>query len=435
MTGKITSSFIDETVDLSVIRTKNELLELIQVCKEKDKRLMNLDLSHIDDCSNINFDGLHIENVVFSRFDPEKTTKTFLSNLSFVGAKLLKVGFAQASLQQCNFDTADEKAINFNIGKQSQRNASERTEKCVNTELKEVDFFYCDLNYCRFCSTYIETADFRYSHIKDCSMRNLDARICDFYFCAFEGCSNFQDSIFRDCSFTCAIFEHNCVRMNNIPEGIIQEHSDVYHNKLIGASNWVKYHPCASFSNFNREANSNSQKQKSESNIALEAADFYKNMSGIYSGKGLNRDSNEAYRLSKIYELKFCKLELKLPVKERKIPRSHLLSRIIRLRITQTFGYGFKWQAPTLWFIGIVVVYGFIGLIRAHFEGIINGEHFCGFSDSIKALCYSLYNSMSPHEGFIKIVSLPWASFESVMGVLLIGFLGFIIANNIRNDS
>jgi hypothetical protein len=33
------------------------------------------------------------------------------------------------------------------------------------------------------------------------------------------------------------------------------------------------------------------------------------------------------------------------------------------------------------------------------------------------------------------MVPLPWASFESMLGILLIGFLGFIIANNIRNDS
>jgi hypothetical protein len=58
-----------------------------------------------------------------------------------------------------------------------------------------------------------------------------------------------------------------------------------------------------------------------------------------------------------------------------------------------------------------------------------------GTDDDYNIIFHSLYNSMGPHDCFTEMVPLPWASFESMLGILLIGFLGFIIANNIRNDS
>lgn len=38
------------------------------------------------------------------------------------------------------------------------------------TELCNVNFFFCDLEYCRFRGTIMKLADFRYSHITDCTM-------------------------------------------------------------------------------------------------------------------------------------------------------------------------------------------------------------------------------------------------------------------------
>lgn len=151
-------------------------------------------------------------------------------------------------------------------------------------------------------------------------------------------------------------------------------------------------------------------------------------MSGIFAGKGLNRDSNEAYRKSKICELHYLKKLRKLPRNERVITNGTIFRKILKVRLTQVFGYGYKWEAPTLWFIGMVSLYGLIGLFHNNVGKI-------PFIDSVKTFCYSLYNSMSPYEKFLDKVNLPWASFESVAGILLIGFLGFIIANNIRNDS
>lgn len=300
--------------------------------------------------------------------------------------------------------------------------------KNVVTRLQEVDFFFCDFDYCRFRRTEMQTVDFRYSHVRDCTMGECCIRLGDFYFCAFQGCTNFVDSTFLDCSFTCATFENDCIRMNNIPKGIVQEHSHIYHYHLTHAKRWIRYHPCASFCSMNHAANEQVITAKSEAYIALEASNFYKVISGVFAGKGLNRDSNEAYRKSKKSELIYLQKIRKFPKDERDISRGEIRHRIFNIRVTQALGYGYKWQAPTFWFLFIVVGFGIVGLCKKTFDHNI-------LDNTIRSFCYSLYNSMAPHEEFSDTVSLPWASFESVAGVLLIGFLGFIIANNIRNDS
>lgn len=69
-------------------------------------------------------------------------------------------------------------------------------------------------------------------------------------------------------------------------------------------------------------------------------------------------------------------------------------------------GFGYQWKATVAWFI-IIALSSFIACI------IPWG-----------------YTTVSP-----DMAPLLWASFESILGILLINFLGFINANNIRNDS
>ena len=390
--------------------------------------LKNLDLSEMTDCSNLDFDGYTLENVIFSRFIPSKPEKKLLFRLSFMGAELKQVSFAQAHIVQCNFDTMDKEAVELHAEKIKEPEFRASHPHYKETTLHKVDFFFSDLDFCRFRNTIVNTADFRYTHIQDCTMSECKVTLGDFYFCAFQGCTSFVDAVFYHSSFTCATFENNCIRMSNIPDGIVQEHVEIYHNNLIHAEDWMKYNPCASFSSMNHEANKTEITDKSKAYVALEAANFYRELSGTFTGKGLNHDSNEAYRKSKLCELDYYKICLRLTDADRKDCKCSLHCKIFWIRLIRAFGFGYKWWPPTLWFVGMTLLYAGIAEVIKY-----NPVH--PIVNFIRHWCNSLYNSMSPHEDFSKLITLPWASFESVAGVLLIGFLGFIIANNIRNDS
>ena len=141
-------SFVTGT--LHVIKTREELSSLLT---DEPKTLTNCDLSNID-CSNIPFDGYTIKNVVFSRHSENTEQKHSLSMLSFKGATLENVSFAQSELNRCNFDGA---------------------------VLQKVDFFYSTLCYCRFRDTIGYCLDFRYSQIDCCSMSGATMAFCDSY--------------------------------------------------------------------------------------------------------------------------------------------------------------------------------------------------------------------------------------------------------------
>ena len=416
-----TLSFVDEKA-LTPIKSKAVLLGMMSQCRKNKKlHLSNLDLSEMDDCCSICFDGYELDNIVFSKFCPENPQKRHLFNLSFVGAELNRVSFAQAYLQQCNFDTMDVDAHKLHYQKMHGEDMPEEKEAKKISTLNQVDFFFSKLEFCRFRKTMAKYVDFRYSHVCDCTMSEFDVTYGDFYFCYFKGCTNFIDSRFTDCSLTCASFENDCIRMNNIIGGIAQENSQVYHQELIHNPIWLRYNPCNSFSSMNHKGNKGKD-DESDANIAGEAMHVYKQLSGLYSGKGLNRDSNRAYRKSKLCEIDYCKLKMKLSKKNGKIKDLYAYRwSFIKAWVTKLFGFGYQWKATVAWFIVIVLFYGLIGIIRK--------------GSDYNILFHSLYNSMGPHDCFTETVPLPWASFESIFGILLIGFLGFIIANNIRNDS
>ena len=217
--------------------------------------------------------------------------------------------------------------------------------------------------------------------------------------------------------------EKDCILMNNIIGRIAQEKSQVYHDELIHNPIWLRYNPCHSFSSMNHKANEG-RNDDSDAKIAGEAMHVYKQLSGIYAGKGLNRDSNRAYRKSKLCEIGYCKLQMKIAWKKRIFKDFFAYQwSFIKAWWTRLLGFGYQWKATVIWFIIIVLGYGLYGMLRK------------GTNDDYNIIFHSLYNSMGPHDCFTDMVPLPWASFESILGILLIGFLGFIIANNIRNDS
>lgn len=284
-----------------------------------------------------------------------------------------------------------------------------------------MNFFFCDFEYCRFRGTIIKLADFRYSHITDCTMSECNITLGDFYFCGFHGATNFVCSIFDSCSFTCATFENACIRMKSFPNGIVQENVDAYHEQIIHGKNWYKYNPCGYHSSMNHAAEEGDSLE-SRINLAKETADFYTELSGMYAGKGLNRDSNEAYRKAKLNELKFYKLSLEQDNLSRKERRKLRCNRNKTLLI-KWLGYGYKWQNTFYVIAGTIILACIVGWI------------FSAEKDFAKVLEAGLITSLSIDKEYLKIIPYIVAFFESAVSILLVGFLGFIVANNVRNNN
>ena len=417
-------SFVDEE---SCIKISNRaaLLALMDECRKSGNRVLkNLDLSEIDDCNSLDFTGYTLENIMFSKFTMERSEKKLLYNVSFLGATLKNVGFPQARLVQCNFDKFNRNSIRAQQEETGYPTTDIAGIDDKETELCNVNFFFCDLEYCRFRGTIMKLADFRYSHITDCTMSECNITLGDFYFCGFHGATNFVGSIFDSCSFTCATFENACIRMKSFPNGIVQENVEAYHEQIIHGKNWYKYNPCGYHSSMNHAAEEDDSLE-SRINLAKEAADFYTELSGMYAGKGLNRDSNEAYRKAKLNELKFYKLSLEQDNLSRK-ERRRLRRNRNKTLLIKWMGYGYKWQNTFGAIAATIIIAFIIGWVFSAEISIGNIE---------KVFRASLISSLSLDKDFFDEIPFFVAFFESAVSILLVGFLGFIVANNVRNNN
>lgn len=435
-------SFIDENnIELKRVENIDELRKLVAECRETGGVLAGYDFSNLKEISCVCLDNMVLENIVFSRFCPCEKERPLLFQLSFLGASLTNVSFAQARLCQCNFDKMN-KSANKKYQETFEGNSNVKKEEPVekDTTLEKVDFFFTELEYCRFRQTQAKYVDFRYSKIANCTLSEFQVEKGDFYFCNFSGCTSFIDSKFTLCSFTCASFENVCIRMSNL-NGIVQENEKVYHGDFLFNESllWNRYNPCSSFSSMNHKECS----LKSQIFIASEAMNFYRQMSGIYAGKGLNRDSNEAYKEKVLKDRKYCKLLIQYfqseeykNGKKKKTEKVNLEEKGLwyyRFRywktfLTQFLGYGYKWWVPCLWFLGLVAIYWGIYQFTDKYVCFETPEW-------LQHIGYSLNNALSPFSEYYKVVSIVVSSIQSTIGVLLVGFLGFVIANKIRNDS
>jgi hypothetical protein len=146
-------------------------------------------------------------------------------------------------------------------------------------------------------------------------------------------------------------------------------------------------------------------------------------MSGIYAGKGLNRDSNRAYKRAKLNEIKYLHKLIAKSCREYNYGAAALkISQLLLDYLTVAFGFGYMWWVVVFWFVVLIMVYGLY--------------YYSHSSEGLEAaISYSFNNSLGPNEAITEIVNFFLASCQSAFGMLLIGFLGFIMANNLRNDS
>lgn len=410
---KITTNTYDnisfvETDNLEVI---NNLEDLEALLKRSNKKIQRVDLSNID-LRNLDFSDFELEDVVFNYFDVTRKERKEIFNVNFKGCIMNRVSFAQCSLCRCNFDSY-KKSLN--------NEKDEITEVERNTSLSQCDFFFSEFVNCRFKNARMSVVDFRYSSFTDCSMGYVHVQYGDFYMTAFHGTTSFSHSVFSLCSITNATFDNHCLLMENI-HGLIQEDYACYSQILINRENWSKHNPCADFSELNKAEKAHCELD-SRIYIAKEAKHIYTILSGLYSGKGFFRDSNKAYAKAKKCESTYLKLLMQKD-KQDKAYRSwvrHWFKRLDPLSV-MLIGYGYKvWPVITAFALLIAIYWCMWWYVESQ-----------PWNDS---LAVSICNSMGPHFSKIDKLDHLLASIETATGILLVGFLGFVIANKIRNNS
>lgn len=380
MSDNIQTDFLKPTVE--------ELKGLVDDARRSGlMTLRNLDLSECP-IANLDFSELLLENIVFSRHIPEVQERKMLFNVSFEGATLRNVKFEHAILQQCSFD----RSRSF-----------------------EMDFFYSDLEVCRFRGAELRMSDFRWSKISDCSLSRCLFAECDFYMCAFKGVTTLHDTTMEACSITDAVFENNVIRIQDI-KSLLQENYETYMCVLGHTSGRINnpVNPTAA-----RKPEVGSE---TKARIAAESADAYLALSGIYQGKGYMEDSNKAYKRANDCRLRHYLIKIKNTGVSRKLP-SYLLH-VLKYSGIAMMGYGYQWWK-------VCVIFLIIALAGGAYM------HYCVPSMNImEAYARGLNNSMGPQESFAEIVgNFLYSSTHSALGLLIIGFLGFILANKVRNNS
>lgn len=417
MEKEIIKSFVIEN-NIRKIKDRTELEKILKDCRKttingQQNLFSNYDLSNLD-LSNLDFSDLTLENIVFNVFNVCCRERKEIFNVNFKGCSMNRVSFAQCKFMRCNFDSYKKIYKNDKMEVIS--------EEYHTTNICNVDFFFSEFINCRFKNANMNTVDFRYSSLIDCSLGYLHVIYGDFYMTTFRGSTNFVHSIFELCSISYATFENHCMAMENIRE-LIQENYEVYSNILIHNKHWYKQNPCADFSNLNK-AEELGNELDSRIYIAQEAKYVYAIMSGIYSGKGLNRDSNKAYAKSKKNENLYYRLQMKRDLKmgEYKKFVQHFKGWFDPF-ISWLFGYGFK-IGPVLYIV--------LGVIGSFWGFLYFFDHPKTWD---KGLAYSICNTMGPYFDYIDEINHLFAVLESAVGVLLIGFMGFVIANKIRSNA
>lgn len=422
-------SFVQNIESITVIHTVKELMSKITLCREKQTPLANLDLSNIE-IRDIDMSGIEIVDVVFNSYDVTQSDYKTIRNVSFKGSKLTRVSFAQCFLERCNFDN-DEPTLR-EIAKRQGKITDDVFTKS-RTIINEADFFMCRWESCRLRRSEINVADFRYSEFINCSLGGCCIRLGDFYMSAFKGTTNFTDSIFMYCSITNAVFENDLIRMKGIRR-LAQECHEYYSNVIIGHTKWYKQNPCADFSHLN-ESEDKGHSVTSKAYIHQEASIVYAQLSGLYAGKGFFKDSNLAYEkakrneaLARYYEMinEFRILfsrerDKKVLVSVAKISKDLLA--LFKFFISWTLGFGYKLKNVVVCIASLIIGYSLLFHIKSATEHPWYDE-----------LAYSLNNTIGPYEKFMEVVDIWLSSIQTTIGILLIGFAGFVIANRVRSN-
>jgi len=349
--------------------------------KLKEKSIKDLDLTQFDfKQDNIDFSGKLLEGVDFS-------DNQTLKDISFHKATLIDCKFERASLDSCDFALAEIK------GTGDAKYASFKDSKIYKT---------------KFRNARIETCDFRYADVIDSTLQGAYFKYTDFYRTAFKGITVFQDAKIESSSLNYVSFETFCLTRDNLlvnkaGAALVQENEAVYKDFL---GKWI------------RKDIIKNEMSIIDDGLAFkfqEAERIYRQLSALWEEKGHNRDAEWAY------------------VQAKRMERNRLWSESTYNKFSNKLKAAFNWFSDAVLGYGVSLSKIFISyfILIVGFTVVYGCLLDENIADCIKmSLKYTIGGDIEPATPLVETLAI----LQTGLGMLLTGFLGFVVANKVRKS-
>jgi len=348
--------------------------------KLREKTIKDLDLTKFDfKRDNIDFSGKTLEGVDFS-------DNQTLKDISFLKATLIDCKFERAALDSCDFSMADIK------GTGAAKYASFKNTKIYKT---------------KFRNARIETCDFRYADVIDSTLQGAYFKYTDFYRTAFKGITVFQDAKIESSSLNYVSFETFCITRSNLlvnkaGAALVQENEAVYKDFL---AKWIR---------LDIIKNEMSIIDDGLASKFREAERIYRQLSALWESKGHNRDAEWAYVHAKRME----RSRLWFESADNKF--TNRLKAIVNLLTDVLLGYGVSFSKIFISYFVLIALFGLIYRIM--------------LAEDI-ATCIKMSVSFTIGAASASSPSIePLSMLQTGLGMLLTGFMGFVVANKVRKS-
>jgi uncharacterized protein YjbI with pentapeptide repeats len=342
--------------------------------------IKDLDLTGFDFAANkIDFSGKRLEGVDFS---DNKTLK----EVKFQRSVLIDCKFERTHLDTCDFTAAEIKGTG---------------------EAKYASFKDAKIYKTKFRNAVIEACDFRYADIIDSTLQEASLKYIDFYRTAFKGITVFQDAKIESSSLNYISFETFCITQDNLKKNeancyLVQEDEAVYRDFL---GKWIR---------LDNVKNEMSIVDGGLASKYREAERIYRQFSALWEERGHNKDGEWAYVRGKRMERK------KLWHESTANNFANKTKAFFNLFADVVLGYGVSLSKVFLSYLATIILFG------VAYSAILS-------SDYISCLVLSASFSIGERsEAVPAIESL--SIFQTGLGMLLTGFMGFVVANKVRKS-
>lgn len=360
---------------------KNTINNAIDLQNELQNEIIkDLDLSRFDFQENkIDFSGKQLESIDFS-------DNHTLKEIKFQNAVLIDCKFERSIIEACDFTDAKIK------GTGEAKYASFKDAKIIKT---------------KFRNAVIEVCDFRYADVMDSTLQNAYFKYTDFYRTAFKGITIFQEARIESSSLNYISFENFCITRENLVKNdansfLVQENEDVYKDFL---SKWIR---------LDNIKNKMSVIDGGLRSKYAEAERIYRQLSALWEEKGYNKDAEWAYVRGKRMERKRLWNESTENKFGRKI-------RAFFNFLTDVFlGYGVSLSKVFLTYVILIVLFGFI------YKGLLTDD----IATCLKMSATYAIGGGGTFSPAVEALSI----LQTGLGMLLTGFMGFVVANKIRKS-